>query len=564
MNGTAILTKALQFCHNAGNGQCGAIEEIIKSLKRPTFRICVVGGFSRGKSHFLNQLLGTPLLPESALPTTTMETVIRFGENPGIEVEKNGEKNFMPLDSETLARYSGLESQGNEGYTLTIYCPLPLLQNGMELIDTPGVDDGQSEGADITCRALLDADAAIVMLSAISPLSLTEKEFMQTYLLDRSIPLLACGVSFLDQIPEDKRETQIAYLLKKSEALYPGMRLLFPTDPDLPLTDRKVVRGKEAVIKFLKDWQNLPSLSLLREKMALIRLLSFLKDSSASLLGQKALLEKNISEAKVEISAALADMEDNSAFLMDVKVRFMERLDNLMEYVRKSIENFNGNMARSVKTDGFNEDVFYADISSLYNDLTEHAALFLRKDLEILDKTLRERLGVPADLSSFASFTFAQFPVTKIAPKNGPSLDFIDMAIKRGLELGDSLAGRLPMGKMVWPLLKPQIQDVLTRLRELAQSFLTDDLSLEREIGKNGIRMSQALRQQFETIYKNFFEAAKTAAKNWLNTQKENLAKIHDTTSMEETRKQVETTLLECYALRDEAELRLKEVENNL
>lgn len=559
-----LLKKTSQFCKSQEDCQTDVVDELVKLLSRSTFRICVVGGFSRGKSHFLNFLLGSQLLPESALPTTTLETVIRYGEKPRLVLTQNGNEAELELDSDALTKYSALESGNAGGESLTIYCPLPLLKNGMELVDTPGVDDGQGEGAAIACRALLDADAAIVMLSAISPLSLTEKDFIKTYLLDRSIPLIACGVSFLDQIPADRREGQLAYLLRKTDSLYPGMKLLLPACGDSTAKDRKMVCGKEAVEKFLKDWQNLPALSLLREKMALYRLLDFLKTAASSLSSRKALLEKNIADAKTSISNALAEIEDNSACVMDLKVAFMERLDALMESVRTSIENFNANLLASVRTDGFDEDVFYADISKLYNELTDQGAIFLRKDLQLLCDTLRERLGVPADLSSLGNFAFAQFPVTKINLKNAPPLDFIDMAIKRGLDFGDNFAGRLPMGKMLWPLLKPQIQDGLARLRDFLQTFFSDDSSLQNEISKNGARMSQALRHQFEEIYQVFFEVARNSAKNWLMTQKENLSQIHDTKELEESRKKIETSLLECYALRDEAEKRLKEIEESL
>lgn len=559
-----ILKKTSQFCQKNGCCKADDIDGLIKLLNRPSFSICVVGGFSRGKSHFLNSLLGSPLLPESALPTTTLETVIQYGENPALVLKQNAQETALSLDSETLAHYSALEAGNDESGTLEIFCPLPLLKNGMRLIDTPGVDDGQSEGAAITCKALLEADAAIVMLSAISPLSLTERDFIKTYLLDRSVPLIACGISFLDQIPPEKRGTQLEYLLKKTDVLHPGMKLLLPDERNLEEVDRKVICGREGVEKFLENWQKLPTLSLLREKMVLLRLLDFLKETASSLSSRKTLLENDISAAKAAISNALAEMQDNSACVMDLKVTFMERLDSLMEFVRKSIENFNANLVDSIKMDGFDEDVFYTDVSKLYNDLTDEAAIFLRKDLDMLGKTLQERLGVPADLSTLGNFAFGQFPVTKISLKNSSAIDFIDMAIKRGLDLGDNLASRLPMGKMVWPLLKPQLREGLEKLKDMAQSLLSDDAGLRNEIAKNGSRMSKALRGQLEEIYKSFFEAARANAKNWLQAQKENLASIHNTTDLEKSRKDVEAMLLQCYGLRDEAESRLKEVEKEL
>ena len=56
------------------------------------FNLVVVGEFSRGKSTFVNALLGCPMLPVSKSPTTAVISKIVYGENSEYIVHyKSGE-----------------------------------------------------------------------------------------------------------------------------------------------------------------------------------------------------------------------------------------------------------------------------------------------------------------------------------------------------------------------------------------------------------------------------------------------------------------------------------------
>ena len=45
------------------------------------FRVVVMGTFTSGKSTLINALLGSRILPESALPSTAILTFIQFGHD---------------------------------------------------------------------------------------------------------------------------------------------------------------------------------------------------------------------------------------------------------------------------------------------------------------------------------------------------------------------------------------------------------------------------------------------------------------------------------------------------
>ncbi|MDE7063960.1 MAG: dynamin family protein, partial [Desulfovibrionaceae bacterium] len=177
------------------------LESLEAAAAQQSFRICIAGGFSRGKSRFVNGLLKTDLLPEKAVPSTGSLTEIVYGETPGLEFREER----IPLSAQTLQEYAIGGQKYSPGEVLRIQYPSPFLKGGLELIDTPGVDDIDSTPAEMTYQALETADAVIIMISATAPMSLTERAFVDVYMRDRAIPILAVGVSFLDLVPERDR-----------------------------------------------------------------------------------------------------------------------------------------------------------------------------------------------------------------------------------------------------------------------------------------------------------------------------------------------------------------------
>ena len=60
------------------------LAETNKRLKDENLRVLVMGKFSSGKSTFLNGLLGRPLLPMKAIPTTAVIGEIRYSDTEEI------------------------------------------------------------------------------------------------------------------------------------------------------------------------------------------------------------------------------------------------------------------------------------------------------------------------------------------------------------------------------------------------------------------------------------------------------------------------------------------------
>ena len=57
-----------------------AVQLIAKKLNSDVFSLVVVGQFKRGKTTFINALLGEDLLPTAIIPLTSIITVLRYGD----------------------------------------------------------------------------------------------------------------------------------------------------------------------------------------------------------------------------------------------------------------------------------------------------------------------------------------------------------------------------------------------------------------------------------------------------------------------------------------------------
>ncbi|MCD7824127.1 MAG: dynamin family protein [Oscillospiraceae bacterium] len=136
----------------------------LEKLDSNEFKVLVMGVFSAGKSAFLNAILGQGILPTRMLPATSVITEVRYGaEKKVIVYPKPGRWNggdepfeIEPSDEE-IAKYGTINNrkgintrkQNEEGVEklespfakIEIYWPLPILEGGVVLIDSPGLDD---------------------------------------------------------------------------------------------------------------------------------------------------------------------------------------------------------------------------------------------------------------------------------------------------------------------------------------------------------------------------------------------------------------------------------------
>lgn len=172
-----LLTDGVIFRENLRE----AIKNEKLKINNNEFNLVVVGQFKRGKSTFVNALLGDKILPTAVVPLTSIITTIRYGDNLKIDVFFNdgSSKEINPGELEEYATERGNPENIKNVREICIYYPSDYLKNGVILIDTPGVGSVYQHNTDVAYKFLPNVDAALFLVTVDPPISSNEFEFLK-------------------------------------------------------------------------------------------------------------------------------------------------------------------------------------------------------------------------------------------------------------------------------------------------------------------------------------------------------------------------------------------------
>lgn len=160
--------------------------EQLDKIRQTPVKVLVCGEFKRGKSSFVNALLGNSVCAVDQDICTAVVSIIRYGEKPRV-VRYHGDADQLQHEEiamEDLSRYT----TGKTGEVKTTFCveielPLTPLKNGLVVIDTPGVGGLEPRHAFVTNYYLPQADIVLFMTDANEPLTVTELDFYKNRVL---------------------------------------------------------------------------------------------------------------------------------------------------------------------------------------------------------------------------------------------------------------------------------------------------------------------------------------------------------------------------------------------
>ncbi|HAE38698.1 MAG TPA: Dynamin family protein [Candidatus Riflebacteria bacterium] len=167
----------------------GRFEELQVRLSEGRFHLAVLGQFKRGKSTFLNALLGEEILPTSVIPLTAIPTFIFWESARRLRVVFADEKapiELRPADNQQLAEFlqeyvteAGNPKNQRNVSLVEVFLPSPILQKNVVLIDTPGIGSTFRHNTEATLNFLPQCDAALFLVSADPPVTEVEIEFLK-------------------------------------------------------------------------------------------------------------------------------------------------------------------------------------------------------------------------------------------------------------------------------------------------------------------------------------------------------------------------------------------------
>ncbi|MDN5750702.1 MAG: dynamin family protein [Pseudonocardia sp.] len=171
-------------------------------------RVLVVGEFKQGKSMLVNGLVGAPVCPTFDDIATAVPTVVRHAEKVTITLVRDTERVEIPADE--LADH--VCEQGNPGNRagwshVEVGVPRPILDGGLEIVDTPGVGGLQSVHGAATMSALPSADAVLLVSDTSQEYTAPEMEFLRH--AASVCPTVACVLTKNDLYPEWERIVEL-------------------------------------------------------------------------------------------------------------------------------------------------------------------------------------------------------------------------------------------------------------------------------------------------------------------------------------------------------------------
>lgn len=189
------------------------LKRLGEKVHNETFKIQIVGTFSNGKSTVINSLLGEEVLPAYALPCTAVINEIKYARDklavlhfknplpekmpteisgkalnhmqkykdqqiPPMEIPYDEIEEYVVIPLGKDAKEWELESPYEK---VELFWPLPLLENHVEIIDSPGLNEAETR-TKVTLDYLSKADAILMVLNAEALCARDEMDFIENNL----------------------------------------------------------------------------------------------------------------------------------------------------------------------------------------------------------------------------------------------------------------------------------------------------------------------------------------------------------------------------------------------
>lgn len=207
------------------DSKANTFSKLADATEKGKFAITVVGEFSAGKSTFLNALMLDRYLPSFTKETTATVNYLRsVKESPTgkpmlrINYRDGQQKTDDDVSLNTIQKYVVSTKEYNVAQNISsvdIYLDSPFLNDGVTLVDSPGLN-GLKEGHEgITIQQVQESHAVIYMFSSRQPGSKSDFKFLDSLL--KSCNTVFFVLNQIDCIKKSEGETVESVIDKLKE-----------------------------------------------------------------------------------------------------------------------------------------------------------------------------------------------------------------------------------------------------------------------------------------------------------------------------------------------------------
>jgi small GTP-binding protein len=330
----AIITRLSELADVADSVGMTTLSRDIRASRIPKiederFHLVVLGEFNHGKSTFVNALLGAEVLPTGITPTTAaLNHVVHSDQIRARVVMNDGEEKALTREEvKNWVTVAGGHA-GDVRY-VEVGFPSPILANNVVLVDTPGVNDLNEQRAEVTYGYVPRADAVLFLLDAGQALKESEREFLNSHVLDGTRDRMIFVLGKMDMLNADEKQAVIAYARE-------GLAKLAPEPTIFPLSAKDWLARKD-------PQSGMPELlGHLEGFLAKDRARVLLDNAATDAARTAAYLESNLGVRMRAYDLSMSELEDRIAVVrqqLDTSKRKLDELHIRIDADAESIKN---------------------------------------------------------------------------------------------------------------------------------------------------------------------------------------------------------------------------------
>lgn len=525
----------------ASESQNQQILELSKELQgrtdRQDFRVAVIGEFSRGKSHFLNELLETEILPEGTLPTTGVLTQIRNASVSSlVHILPNRQSVTEPLTQEACKKYTLQDDGSSPEGVLKLQFPILWLQGvSISFYDTPGVGDLIDGRHLLATKTIYNSDAAILVISANAPCSMTEMEFLRENIVLKGIPNVAVVITHLDKISPKEMRPMIQYIEQRVHDVLPSAQLWTLNAQNVPQETILDAVGTASIREKIIQWSQASELVELRKRQTAYRILELAETLNEGVATRLESAQKSDEEKRKQYEKVLQTIQTRSLMWEQLELEANAHCLETRDWASKELEQCRERLEEDLQ-------ISLKKAANPYKWLQEDMTYQIRRTMESL--SIRIENGVQKQLGMFRMaleqniqkhfsstlektvnvYTLEEMPEMQMSC-DVTNLDKTKMIYRIASAASVSLTMlfiAVPMGALIsaagiW----------------LSEKHLSEKIEAQRQIiiPKLGVEIQKLFTEWDKKVdffileqYKALVQEIKTKADLWLKTQKDSAA----------------------------------------
>ncbi|MDA3902792.1 MAG: dynamin family protein [Desulfuromusa sp.] len=419
------------------------------------FRLAVLGQFKRGKSTLLNALLGEELLPTAIIPVTAIPTFIGSAEKTDVQIsfDTEAEPVRFPVTSgqslgDFLAEYvteAGNSNNHRQVKRVDVGHPAVILQQGIVLIDTPGIGSTHKHNTEVAYQVLPECDAAIFLVSPDPPITEIELDYLKE--IQQCLPRTFFLLNKVDFLDEKEKNVSLSFLADQLAPLCDGIPQVIPISARKGLEARLsgdvdgwknsgMQQVEQNLIDFFaREKQQILHNSLQRRICDQINSINMqLQLSLSALMLPEAELKQRIEQFRRSLPAVEREKEAAKDILSGDLKRLVERLNKEVEEVRaQAKEKIIGKLETHIQSVADTEELERLVRETLAREMPSFFAPAMRKVAEIVRAEATELLTLHQQRSSRIIEQVRQvaaelFDIPYHAPSVGRSYTMFEMS----------------------------------------------------------------------------------------------------------------------------------------